>query len=152
MQVHDSSSSFNSACDKNITQASSSSSDDVTVTTNGHISPEPTKPMVEGSSSSSSDEAEDQLTLTYCTSLRAKQFDNIEFSESGYNFRSTSYNVSNNVHSMAYRYKVTVPDGSDLTLIAIDTCNGLLTSNATLNLVGEINRLNLHTTPDYINR
>ena len=59
--------------------------------------------------------------------------------------------MSNN--SPLLRYEVQVSeDVKDFALIAIDSGNKPLTSNASLTIVGEVNRLRIHTTPNYIKK
>ena len=51
------------------------------------------------------------------------------------------------------RYEVQVSeDVKDFALIAIESGNKTLTSNASLTIVGEVNRLRIHTTPNYIKK
>ena len=59
--------------------------------------------------------------------------------------------MSNN--SPLIRYEVQVfEDVKDFALIAMDSGNKPLTSNASLTIVGEVNRLRIHTTPNYIKK
>ena len=64
--------------------------------------------------------------------------------------------MSNNFPLLRYEVHVS-EDVKDFALIAIaidciDCNNKPLTSNASLTIVGEVNRLRIHTTPNYIKK
>ena len=59
--------------------------------------------------------------------------------------------MSNNFPLLRYEVHVS-EDVKDFALIAIDSGNKPLTSNASLTIVGEVDRLRIHTTPNYIKK
>ena len=59
--------------------------------------------------------------------------------------------MSNNFPLLRYEVHVS-EDVKDFALIAIDSGNKPLTSNASLTIVGQVNRLRIHTTPNYIQK
>ena len=59
--------------------------------------------------------------------------------------------MSNNFPLLRYEVHVS-EDVKDFALIAMDSGNKPLTSNASLTIVGEVNRLRIHTTPNYIKK